>query len=144
MLVTKGSTPFIIDSFWTKKLELNLGVVLTIIFPFIDRETIEITSPLIPFKRKVVLSKFQVVIVENELAYSIWASRRVLLLERAMDLVLYVLYRLVLYILELLGGFLVLWVLLLLVSILGLFPPWFLVLVWDTIDQSFYRWDCSS
>jgi hypothetical protein len=40
-----------------------------------------------------------------------------------MDLVLYVLYKLVLRALELLGGFLVPRVLLLLVSILELFPP---------------------
>jgi len=85
MLFTKGSTPFIIASFWTKKLELNSGVVLTIILPFKERETIEITSPLIPLVRKVVLSKLRVKIAENELAYSIWASRKVLFLERAID-----------------------------------------------------------
>ena len=71
MLVTKGSTSFIIAWFWTRKSELNSGVVLTIILPFKERETIEITSSLIPLERKVVLSELQVEIAENELAYSI-------------------------------------------------------------------------
>ena len=141
MPVTKGSTPFIIDSFWTKKSELNSGVVLTIIFPFADRETIEITSPLIPFERKAVLSRLRVVIAENELACSIWASRKVHFLERAIDLVLRAPEPLVS---RALGGLLVPRALPPLVSVLGPFPPWFLVLVWDTIDQSFSEWDCGS
>ena len=57
MLLTKGSTPFIILIFETRKLELNSGVVFTIILPFEERETIEITNPLIPLEQKVVLSK---------------------------------------------------------------------------------------
>jgi hypothetical protein len=50
-------------------------------------------------------------------------------LERAIDLVLQVLELLVL---RALGGLLVSRVLLLLVSILGPFPPWFLDLVYNT------------
>ena len=71
MLLTKGSTPFIISIFETRKSELNLGVVFTIILPFEERETIEITNPLIPLARKAELSKLRVKIAENELAYSI-------------------------------------------------------------------------
>jgi hypothetical protein len=50
MLLTKGSTPFIISIFKTRKLELNSGVVFTIILPLKERETIEITNPLIPLE----------------------------------------------------------------------------------------------
>jgi hypothetical protein len=126
MLITKGSTPFIVALFWTRKSELNSGVVFTIILPFEERETIEITNPLIPLVRKAELSKLRVEIAENELAYSIWASRKVLFLERAIDFVL------VLWALELLGGFLVSRALPLLVSVLVPFPPWFLDLVYNT------------
>jgi hypothetical protein len=137
MLFTKGSTPFIVASFWIKKLELNSGIVLTIILPFEERETIEITSPLIPLVRKALLSKLRTEIAENKLACSIWASRKVLFLERAIDFIL------VLRVLELLGGFLVSRVLLLLVSVLGPFPPWFLDLVCDTIVQFFSEYGSS-
>ena len=71
MLLTKGSTPFIILIFETRKLELNSGVVFTIILPFEERETIEITNPLIPLEQKVVLSKLRTEIAEKEVAYSI-------------------------------------------------------------------------
>jgi hypothetical protein len=71
MLLTKGSTPFIILMFETRKLELNLGVVFTIILPFKERETIEITNPLIPLERKAVLSELRVEIAEKEVACSI-------------------------------------------------------------------------
>jgi hypothetical protein len=66
-----------------------------------------------------------------------------LFLERAIDfeLVLRVLEPLVL---QALSGLLVLQVLLLLVSILGPFPSWFLDLVCNTIVQSFSEWDCGS
>jgi hypothetical protein len=50
MLLTKGSTPFIISIFETRKSELNSGVVFTIILPLEERETIEITNPLIPLE----------------------------------------------------------------------------------------------
>ena len=97
---------------------MNLGVVFTIILPFKERETIEITNPLIPLARKAELSKLRVEIVENKLAYSIWANRKVLFLERAIDF-----FILVLRALEPLGDFLVSRVLPLLVSILVPFPP---------------------
>jgi hypothetical protein len=71
MLLTKGSTPFIILIFETRKSELNSGVVFTIILPFKERETIEITNPLIPLEQKVVLSKLRVEITKKEVAYSI-------------------------------------------------------------------------
>jgi hypothetical protein len=71
MLLTKGSTPFIISIFETRKSELNSGVVFTIILPFKERETIEITNPLIPLERKVVLSKLRTEIAKKEVAYSI-------------------------------------------------------------------------
>ena len=128
MLLTKGSTPFIILMFWTRKSELNSGVVFTIILPFEERETIEITNPLIPLERKVVLSELRVEITKKEVAYSIWVSRKVHFLERAMFLVSRVLYKLVLRVLVVL----VPRVLPLLVSVLVLFPPWFLDLVYDT------------
>ena len=71
MLLTKGSTPFIISMFETRKLELNSGVVFTIILPFKERETIEITNPLIPLARKAVLSELRVEIAKKEVACSI-------------------------------------------------------------------------
>jgi len=71
MLLTKGSTPFIILIFETRKSELNSGVVFTIILPLEERETIEITNPLIPLERKVVLSELRVEIAEKEVACSI-------------------------------------------------------------------------
>jgi hypothetical protein len=71
MLLTKGSTPFIILIFETRKSELNSGVVFTIILPFKERETIEITNPLIPLARKAVLSKLRVEIAKKEVACSI-------------------------------------------------------------------------
>jgi hypothetical protein len=71
MLLTKGSTSFIISIFETRKLELNSGVVFTIILPFEERETIEITNPLIPLERKVVLSELRVEIAKKEVAYFI-------------------------------------------------------------------------
>jgi hypothetical protein len=71
ILLTKGSTPFIISIFETRKSELNSGVVFTIILPFEERETIEITNPLIPLEQKVVLSKLRTEITKKEVAYSI-------------------------------------------------------------------------
>jgi hypothetical protein len=71
MLLTKGSTPFIISIFETRKSELNSGVVFTIILSLKERETIEITNPLIPLERKVVLSELRVEIAKKEVAYSI-------------------------------------------------------------------------
>jgi hypothetical protein len=71
MLLTKGSTPFIISMFKTRKSELNLGVIFTIILPFEERETIEITNPLIPLARKAVLSELRVEIAKKEVAYFI-------------------------------------------------------------------------
>jgi hypothetical protein len=71
MLLTKGSTPFIISIFETRKSELNSGVVFTIILPLEERETIEITNPLIPLERKVVLSKLRTEIAKKEVACSI-------------------------------------------------------------------------
>jgi hypothetical protein len=99
---------------------LNSGVVLTIILLFKEREIIEITSSLISLEQKAILSKLRVEIAENKLAYSIWASRKVYFLERAINLVLQVPELLVLCVL---GSLLVPRVLLLLVSILGPFPP---------------------
>jgi hypothetical protein len=126
MLLTKGSTPFIILMFWTRKSKLNLGVILTIILPFAERETVEITNPLIPLKRKVELSKLRTDIAEKELACSIRASRKVHFLERALALVSRVLLILVSRALEPLVS-----------RALGpLFPPWFLDLVCDTKVQS--------
>jgi hypothetical protein len=129
MLITKRSTSFIIAWFWTRKSELNSGIILIIILPFKKRETIKITSFLIPLEQKAVLSELRVKIIENKLAYFIWASRKVHFLERAIDLVLRVLEPLVS---RALGGLLVSRVLLLLVNILGPFPPWFLDLVYNT------------
>jgi hypothetical protein len=57
--------------FETRKSELNLGVVFTIILPLKERETIEITNPLIPLERKAVLSELRVEIAKKEVAYSI-------------------------------------------------------------------------
>ena len=71
MLLTKGSTPFIISIFETRKSELNSGVVFTIILPLKERETIEITNPLIPLERKAVLSELRVEIAKKEVACSI-------------------------------------------------------------------------
>ena len=122
---------------------MNLGVVFTIILPFKERETIEITSPLIPLVRKVVLSKLRTKIAENELAYSIWASRKVLFLERAIDFEL-VSRALELLVLRVLGGLLVPRVLPPLVSVLVPFPSWFLDLVCDTKVQSFSECDYRS
>jgi hypothetical protein len=50
---------------------LNSGVVFTIILPLEERETIEITNPLIPLEQKVVLSELRVEIAEKDVAYSI-------------------------------------------------------------------------
>jgi hypothetical protein len=50
---------------------LNSGVVFTIILPLEERETIEITNPLIPLERKAVLSELRVKIAEKEVACSI-------------------------------------------------------------------------
>jgi hypothetical protein len=71
MLLTKGSTPFIISIFKTRKSKLNSGIVFTIILPLKERETIEITNPLIPLEQKVVLSELQVEIAKKEVAYFI-------------------------------------------------------------------------
>ena len=71
MLLTKGSTSFIISIFETRKSELNSGVVFTIILPLEERKTIEITSPLIPLVRKAVLSELRVEIAKKEVACSI-------------------------------------------------------------------------
>jgi hypothetical protein len=71
ILLIKGSTPFIILIFWTRKSELNSGVIFTIILLFEEREIIEITSPLIPLVQKVVLSKLRVEIAKKEIACSI-------------------------------------------------------------------------
>jgi hypothetical protein len=71
MLLTKGSTSFIILIFETRKLELNSGVVFTIILSLEERETIEITNFLIPLARKVVLSELRVEIAKKEVACSI-------------------------------------------------------------------------
>ena len=57
--------------FETRKSELNSGVVFTIILPLEERETIEITNPLIPLARKAVLSELRVEIAEKEVACSI-------------------------------------------------------------------------
>jgi hypothetical protein len=71
MLLTKGSIPFIISIFETRKSELNSGVVFTIILPLEERETIKITNSLIPLARKVVLSELRVEIAKKEVACSI-------------------------------------------------------------------------
>jgi hypothetical protein len=71
MLLTKGSTPFIILIFETRKSELNSGVVFTIILSLEERETIEITNSLIPLEQKAVLSELRVEIAEKEVSCSI-------------------------------------------------------------------------
>jgi hypothetical protein len=71
MLLTKGSTFFIILIFETRKSELNSGVVFTIILLLEERETIEITNSLIPLARKAVLSELRVEIAKKEIACSI-------------------------------------------------------------------------
>jgi hypothetical protein len=71
MLLTKGSIPFIILIFETRKSELNSGVVFTIILLLKERETIEITNPLIPLEQKVVLSELRVEIAKKKVACSI-------------------------------------------------------------------------
>jgi hypothetical protein len=68
MLLTKGSTPFIILIFETRKSELNSGIVFTIILSLEKRETIEITNSLIPLERKAVLSELRVEIAKKEIA----------------------------------------------------------------------------
>jgi hypothetical protein len=68
MLLTKGSIPFIILIFETRKLELNSGVVFTIILFLKERKTIEITNPLISLARKAVLSELRVEIAKKEIA----------------------------------------------------------------------------
>jgi hypothetical protein len=68
MLLTKGSIFFIILIFETRKLELNSGVVFTIILSLKERETIEITNPLILLERKAVLSKLRIEIAEKKVA----------------------------------------------------------------------------
>jgi hypothetical protein len=50
---------------------LNSGVVFTIILPLEERETIEITNPLIPLEQKAILSELRIEIAEKEIAYSI-------------------------------------------------------------------------
>src|ERR1700710_873907 len=82
-LVKKGNTPLIIVLFCSKNSELNSGVVLTTIFPLIDRETIETTSPCIPFLLNAELSKLRIASGLKELACTFCACRRVHLLERA-------------------------------------------------------------
>src|ERR1700709_2386301 len=82
-LVKKGNTPLIIVSFCSKNSELNSGVVLTTIFPLIDRETVETTSPCIPFLLNAKLSKLRIASGLKELACAFCAYRRVHLLERA-------------------------------------------------------------
>ena len=80
----KGSTPLIISSFWIRKSLLKSGVVLTIILPRIDKVTVEITSPCIPFFIKVLLSKLRILINEKEeLAWVFRSCSRVYLLVRA-------------------------------------------------------------
>src|ERR1700709_2965780 len=81
-LVKKGNTPLIIVLFCTKNSELNSGVVLTIIFPLIDKETVETTSPCIPFLLNTKLSKLRIDKALKELACTLCACRRVHLLER--------------------------------------------------------------
>jgi len=71
MLLTKGSTPFIISMFETRKSELNSGVVFTIILLLKEKEIIEITNPLIPLVQKAILSELRVEIAKKEVAYSI-------------------------------------------------------------------------
>jgi hypothetical protein len=87
---------------------------------------------LIPLEQKAVLSELRVEIAEKEVSCSIWASRKVYFLERAMFLASRVLYKLVSQALVLVPR-----VLPLLVSVLVPFPPWFLNLVCDTKVQSF-------
>src|ERR1700710_2489042 len=82
-LVKKGNTPLIIVSFCTKNLELNSRVVLTTIFPLIDRETVEITSPYIPFLLNTKLIRLQIAKALKELAYTLCTCKRVYLLKRA-------------------------------------------------------------
>src|ERR1700710_3279087 len=82
-LVKKGNTPLIIVSFCSKNSELNSGVVLTTIFPLIDRETVETTSPCIPFLLNAELSKLCIASRLKELACTLCACKRVYLLERA-------------------------------------------------------------
>src|ERR1700710_3107061 len=82
-LVKKGNTPFIIVLFYSKNSELNSGVVLTTIFPLIDKETVETTSPCILFLLNTELSKLYIASGLKELAYTFCACRRVYLLERA-------------------------------------------------------------
>src|ERR1700710_2101147 len=81
-LVNKGNTPLIVVLFCTKNSELNLGVVLTTIFPLIDKEIVETTSPYIPFLLNTKLSKLYIDKVLKELAYTLYTYRRVYLLER--------------------------------------------------------------
>ena len=56
---------------------------MTIIFPLIDRETVEITSPCIPFLLNTKLSKLYIASRLKELVYTLCAYKRVYLLERA-------------------------------------------------------------
>src|ERR1700709_2188979 len=82
-LVKKGNTLLIIVLFCIKNSELNSGVVLTITFPLIDKETIETTSPCIPFLLNTELSKLYIDKALKELACTLYTYRRVYLLERA-------------------------------------------------------------
>src|ERR1700710_1163530 len=82
-LVKKGNTLLIVVLFCTKNSELNSGVVLTTIFPLIDKETVETTSPCIPFLLNAELSKLRIDKALKELACTLCAYKRIYLLERA-------------------------------------------------------------
>ena len=56
---------------------------MTTIFPLIDKETVETTSPCIPFLLNAELSKLRIANGLKELACTFCACRRVHLLERA-------------------------------------------------------------
>ena len=62
---------------------LNSGVVLTTIFPLIDKETVETTSPYIPFLLNTELIRLRIAKALKELACTLCACKRVHLLERA-------------------------------------------------------------
>jgi hypothetical protein len=82
-LIIKGGTFLIIALFVIKKSALNFKVILTIIFLFINKETIEIISSWIPFDLKTLFSKSWVRKNEKKKACTLCASKRVYLLEKA-------------------------------------------------------------
>ena len=70
-------------SFLIKNSALKSGVVVTVIFPFWLRETVEITGFTTPLALKALLIKLRIANGEKSLAWTFRACKRVHLLDRA-------------------------------------------------------------